>query len=394
MGDVEVFSLSRGRSVKEDAFAYQTGEITTFQITFDDNGGEGGEVQSVEHGTVPTPPEVTREGYTFAGWSPEIAAATEDATYTAQWTALFTITIVSAHGAVIPAVGDHQVGDGEEFSSSVETPVIDELTQYVVTGWIATENLDPVEGVGTQAVVTVSGDGTLTWLWSTNYWLETAAGEHGTVDVESGWQPAGEVAQITASADLYFDFMNWTGDVTAGEMQENPLDLLMDAPKSVTALFEAIMTENRPTPLWWLAEHGITEDFEAAVLIDHDEDGIPTGDEWIMDTDPMNPDSFLRLTEFDPLFGEPCFEHIWTNEVPPFEITTQTVCSVVGHVVTWPVSTNRIYDLEFNVDFPGDTWVPVEGMTHIVPEMPWLTITNTLDADFFKLYRVRVQLPE
>jgi hypothetical protein len=46
---------------------------------------QAGEVQTVEQGIVPVPPEVTREGYTFLGWTPDIVAATEDTTYTAQW---------------------------------------------------------------------------------------------------------------------------------------------------------------------------------------------------------------------------------------------------------------------------------------------------------------------
>jgi hypothetical protein len=62
-----------------------TGALTTaynnlvpaisYQITFDANGGEGGEVQTVSHGTVPVPPTVTRAGYNFAGWNPTIVAA-------------------------------------------------------------------------------------------------------------------------------------------------------------------------------------------------------------------------------------------------------------------------------------------------------------------------------
>jgi hypothetical protein len=57
--------------------------LNTYQITFDANGGEGGTILTVDHGTVPEPPAVSRDGYTFAGWTPDIVAATEDATYTA-----------------------------------------------------------------------------------------------------------------------------------------------------------------------------------------------------------------------------------------------------------------------------------------------------------------------
>jgi hypothetical protein len=35
---------------------------------------------------------VTRDGYDFIGWTPDIVAATEDTTYTAQWEVIPVIT--------------------------------------------------------------------------------------------------------------------------------------------------------------------------------------------------------------------------------------------------------------------------------------------------------------
>jgi len=54
-------------------------------ITWNANGGTGGTTTSVANGAIPTPPTVTRTGYTLTGWTPAIVAATEDTTYTAQW---------------------------------------------------------------------------------------------------------------------------------------------------------------------------------------------------------------------------------------------------------------------------------------------------------------------
>jgi len=58
---------------------------TNVNITWDANGGTGGTTTTATYGTMPTPPVVTRNNYTFTGWSPAIVAATEAATYTAQW---------------------------------------------------------------------------------------------------------------------------------------------------------------------------------------------------------------------------------------------------------------------------------------------------------------------
>lgn len=43
-------------------------------------------------------------------------------------------------------------------------------------------------------------------------------------------------AQITATADPYYCFTNWSGDASGSA---DPLNLLMDAPKAVTANFAA-----------------------------------------------------------------------------------------------------------------------------------------------------------
>lgn len=58
---------------------------TNVNITWDANGGTGGTTTTATYGTMPTPPVVTRNNYTFTGWSPAIVAATEATTYTAQW---------------------------------------------------------------------------------------------------------------------------------------------------------------------------------------------------------------------------------------------------------------------------------------------------------------------
>jgi hypothetical protein len=164
-------------------------------------------------------------------------------------------------------------------------------TQFVCAGWAMSGN-EPASGVDTQVVMTVTNDAVLTWLWTTNYQLTTAAGPYGSVLPTTSWQAFGSNVEITATADAYYHFTTWDGDALGNT---NPLFLLMDGPKSVTAYFQANMTTNKPTPEWWLAKYGITNDFEEAVTNDVDEDGVPTGDEYVMNTDPTNELSYLRL---------------------------------------------------------------------------------------------------
>ena len=83
-----------GEQITEDTIIqdrtklYAHWKVNKYTMTFDANGGEGGWSMSMDYGAVVVAPTVTREGYTFAGWSPAVPATVPaaNATYTAQWT--------------------------------------------------------------------------------------------------------------------------------------------------------------------------------------------------------------------------------------------------------------------------------------------------------------------
>ena len=62
-------------------------QVNQYSVTFDANGGTGGTTVALDYGAALVAPAVTREGYTFAGWSPDVPATVpaSDVTYTAQW---------------------------------------------------------------------------------------------------------------------------------------------------------------------------------------------------------------------------------------------------------------------------------------------------------------------
>ena len=75
--------------------------INTHSVTFDANGGTGGTSRKQDYGTAIVAPVVTRTGYTFKGWTPEVAATVpdEDVSYTAQWEAnAYTVSFDSNGG--------------------------------------------------------------------------------------------------------------------------------------------------------------------------------------------------------------------------------------------------------------------------------------------------------
>ncbi len=267
----------------------------------------------------------------------------------------YTLAIESAHGSTVPAVGVYTNLEGS--TQVIQASATDDqgTTQYVCAGWVATENLDPAGGAGTQAVVTVNGAGTLTWLWTTNYWLTASAGPNGSVNVGNGWQVFGVTTQITATADQYYHFTNWSGSVASFE---NPLDVIMDAPKWITANFAADTTSNN-VPIPWLVEHGFTNDFESAVTNDPDEDGIPTGDEYAADTDPRDGDSCLRM------------QLIWE----------------LGDNLRWAGGTGVVQYLEWSEDAEDDSsWVVLS--TNLPPTA--ITNESVVPESFLRgFYRVR-----
>ena len=87
----------------------------TCLVTFDANGGEasGAEtVQSVNKGGSATPPEVKREGYTFAGWDGAFTNVAQDIKVTAKWSKTHTVTFDINGGTFFQGALVQQVEDG------------------------------------------------------------------------------------------------------------------------------------------------------------------------------------------------------------------------------------------------------------------------------------------
>ncbi len=242
----------------------------------------------------------------------------------------YTLSVASAHGTATPPAGLHTNFLNAALTNSVAAPAPAGGTQLVCAGW-AMAGHDPADGSATNFEMTVTNHASLVWLWTTNYWLDTAAGPHGSVDVADAWQPADVVTQLTAAADAYYHFTNWTGSVSE---TNNPLALLMDAPKAVQANFAENLAASN-TPEWWLAAHGWTNDFDAAATNDAEPDGYPSWQEYIADTDPTNDASYPRVGLIT-TFG--------TNQP----------------ILDWPASTGRLYQIHLCDDLVGGPWTTQE----------------------------------
>lgn len=224
------------------------------------------------------------------------------------------------------------------------------------------------------------------------YWLDTEAGPNGSVNVTDSWHMAYTITQITATADAYYHFTNWTGDVSGPDVYANLLNLLMDGSKTVTAHFAATASSNG-TPYWWLAQCGITQDLETAVLQDPNSNGYSTAEDFILGLNPTNPASTYQ-PEASPLYGTNCYEVVWTNTEPPYEVQTQVICDVIGMLITWPSVSGRVYDIETGFDLSGYDWSALAGGQSITATPPRNSFTNLTSqmTNAWQFFRQRVRL--
>ena len=268
------------------------------------------------------------------------------------------LTVSSAYGAGSPPAGIHWHSPGAVLTNAIAAPAPAGGTQLVCTGWTMVGN-QPLSGTGTNFAMTLTNHAELTWLWTTNYWLDTEAGAHGSVNVADAWQPAGATTQITATADDYYHFTDWTGSVAE---TNNPLELLLDAPKAVLANFAETLAASN-VPQWWLAQYGWTNDFDAVATNDAEPDGFFTWQEFVADTDPTNAAAFPQMT----------FIETWQTNAP---------------ILTWPASTGRLYEIHWCDDLVVGEWTPLPlGLG----SNAW-TDTNPPPATG-RYYRIAPQLP-
>ena len=310
---------------------------------------------------------------------------------------LFTWEIQSPYGIGTPTTGLSTNALGSVLTAVMANPAPAGSTRYVCTGWSMIGN-EPTSGTTASCVMTLTNNAVLTWLWTTNYYLNTAAVPNGSVTVDSGWQPLGVTTQLTAVASPYYHFVNWSGDATG---TSNPIALLMDQPKSVTANFAANVTTTHPTPEAWLAQYGITSDFDHTSLDDTDHDGLANWQEYVAGTDPTNTASRLLMTAIGPVIGTnytetvvfyPATNFVFQGEPRSWEDhwETQRVYAVTGHCVTWPSVTGRMYNVEVSTNLIN--WTALEGASNLLGTSPANTVTDSPPAQV-KFYRVNVRLP-
>lgn len=184
----------------------------------------------------------------------------------------------------------------------------------------------------------------------------------GSVSPSNGTYAANSSIELLATPANYFRFHEWRNDASG---TNNPLLLALNTNRSVLAVFGEILTTNHPTPLWWLAAHGYTNDFET-VVTNKGANGMALWESYIAGLNPADPASQLRL------------------EVQP--ATTEA-----NFLLRWNTVSNRVYSLWQSAN-PMTDYTPVAGATNL----PWTIdyFTNGLNAgDAAQFFRLEVRKP-
>ena len=183
----------------------------------------------------------------------------------------------------------------------------------------------------------------------------------GSVSPASGTYTAGSAVEVRATPATWFQFTEWTGDASGSV---NPLLLVMDRDRTVMAVFAEVLTTNYPTPHWWLAPQGYTNDFENAVT-NLGANGMPLWQSYLAGLNPRDPQSQLLLS-------------------------AQALANGGGCRLSWSTVSNRLYTVWAATNLAGP-FAPLDGAV----DLPFTiqSYTNSPMPPTPQFYRLQVKKP-
>jgi uncharacterized repeat protein (TIGR02543 family) len=176
-------------------------------------------------------------GWSFANWTgdatgtanPVSVTMNSNKSVTANYTQIqYTLTITSLHGTVAKNPDKATYTYGE----------VVQLTATPDVGWSFVNWTDDATGTANPVSVTMNSNKSVTANYTDQYIL-TITSLHGTVakNPDKATYTYGEVVQLTATPDVGWSFVTWTGDATG---TTNPVSVTMNSNKSVTANYTQI----------------------------------------------------------------------------------------------------------------------------------------------------------
>ncbi len=194
-----------------------TSTLNKYAISFVNYDGTPLQSSEVEYGTTPaytgetpTKPADAQYTYTFAGWTPELAAVTSDATYQATFipeVRKYTVTFMNGNDVLQSEKVEY--GAMPQYNDNTPTKPADAQYTYTFAGW--TPELAAVTGDATyQATFTPEVRKYIVAFMNGNDVLQSEEIEYGAMP-----QFNGNIPTKPADAQYTYTFAGWTPEITA-----------------------------------------------------------------------------------------------------------------------------------------------------------------------------------
>jgi len=254
----------------EDQISVEVDNVIVTQYTLTLATGTGGTTDPApgahqyNSGTEVAVSATPETGYTFAGWTGDVAEGHENdnpftvtmdsnKTLTASFSSVETYTL-SGTVSLASAAGEMSIQEGLSgvlMSGLPENPQTDASGNYTATvnhnwsGTVTPTKVGYTFSPATRTYSEVASDQTSQDYTATliTYTLTISSGTGGTTVPTAGahqYNSGAEVA-VSATPDAGYTFAGWTGDVPEGNENDNPLTVTMDSDKTLTASF-ALLT--------------------------------------------------------------------------------------------------------------------------------------------------------
>ena len=142
------------------------------------------------------------------------------------------LVVVSAQGTPTPAVGDNLFNSDAEVTASVVAPDPAGGVRAVCTGWTGTGSI-PASGEGDSVTFVITEDSSITWNWTTGYWVEFSIVGKGTTTYEAQWVAEGTNLVIPFTVNTPFYSLSLSGDADGAVLGDGSITVPITAPRSI-----------------------------------------------------------------------------------------------------------------------------------------------------------------
>ena len=142
------------------------------------------------------------------------------------------LVIATPQGASDPVVGEHEYLSDAEVTVSAIAPDPSGGVRAVCTGWTGTGSV-PASGDLDSVTFTITEDSSLTWEWTTGYWIEFTIVGKGATSFENQWVAEGTDLSIPFIVSTPFHSLALSGDVDGAVLGEGVVTVSVNGPRSI-----------------------------------------------------------------------------------------------------------------------------------------------------------------